>query len=268
MFEKVIILGGTQLAAKCKTLAENFCNKSDISNIEVSCVNTSSLSKQESMSVLLGEEKKTLVLSIMNPYIIPADVVKKENLTIINLHHALLPGHRGRNAQSWALYNGEKEAGVTWHIVDEGVDTGKIIKTVHIPIEESDTSLKLLKKQNDVIISSLEEQLSDFINENISYETPIEREEFLHRSSDVPNNGELDINWEGRQISLFLRTMDFGAFQTMGKPYVILEGEKYFIKKYKIEKIENTSKNISHDKENDILSISDGEYSFTLNLKK
>ena len=45
----------------------------------------------------------------------------------INLHPSLLPDYRGMAPQHWPIINGEKEAGITVHYVDEGTDTGNII---------------------------------------------------------------------------------------------------------------------------------------------
>src|SRR6476659_9154377 len=38
-----------------------------------------------------------------------------------------LPRYGGVNAYSWAIINGEKHHGVTWHYLDQGIDTGDII---------------------------------------------------------------------------------------------------------------------------------------------
>lgn len=48
-------------------------------------------------------------------------------LGFINLHPSLLPDYRGMAPQHWPLINGEKEAGITVHYIDEGTDTGNII---------------------------------------------------------------------------------------------------------------------------------------------
>lgn len=45
----------------------------------------------------------------------------------VNLHPSLLPNYRGMAPQHWPIINGEKEAGITVHYVDEGTDTGNII---------------------------------------------------------------------------------------------------------------------------------------------
>lgn len=46
----------------------------------------------------------------------------------INLHPSLLPRYHGPFPWFWQYYNFEKEWGVTVHLIDEGQDTGPIIK--------------------------------------------------------------------------------------------------------------------------------------------
>lgn len=58
----------------------------------------------------------------------------------INVHSSLLPKHRGPNPFSAVILNGETESGVTFHIMDEGIDTGPIIAQEKFQISDSDTA--------------------------------------------------------------------------------------------------------------------------------
>ena len=46
---------------------------------------------------------------------------------ILNIHPGLLPEYKGAMAYFWAVNNGESQAGVTIHWMDEGIDTGPIL---------------------------------------------------------------------------------------------------------------------------------------------
>jgi len=61
----------------------------------------------------------------------------------INLHPSLLPLFPGKDAIGDALAAGVKYTGVTVHFIDEGMDTGPIIKqeTVHIAIDDTRETL-------------------------------------------------------------------------------------------------------------------------------
>jgi len=71
--------------------------------------------------------------------ILPANVVRCFSPNLINMHPALLPLYPGAHAVRDALADGAVETGCTVHIVDEGVDTGPVIRQVVVPIEAGDT---------------------------------------------------------------------------------------------------------------------------------
>jgi len=58
---------------------------------------------------------------------------------ILNVHPSLLPKYPGLKAVARALEAGEKETGCTVHLVDAGVDTGRILSQKRVPIRGGDT---------------------------------------------------------------------------------------------------------------------------------
>lgn len=71
--------------------------------------------------------------------ILPANVVRAFSPNLINMHPALLPLYPGAHAVRDALADGATVTGCTVHIVDEGVDTGPVIRQVEVAIEPGDT---------------------------------------------------------------------------------------------------------------------------------
>ena len=59
---------------------------------------------------------------------LPSFVIDKFPLGIINLHPSLLPEYRGASPVATAILQGSKETGVTIMKIDEGMDTGPILK--------------------------------------------------------------------------------------------------------------------------------------------
>lgn len=55
----------------------------------------------------------------------------------VNTHSSLLPRHRGPNPFSAAILAGDTESGVTFHWMDEGIDSGGILVQGILPITES-----------------------------------------------------------------------------------------------------------------------------------
>lgn len=75
-----------------------------------------------------------LFISVASPIIFKQELMKIPKLDCINIHHAPLPRYRGMLPSFWQLYHGEKEAGITIHKIDKGIDTGNIIVKHSVPI--------------------------------------------------------------------------------------------------------------------------------------
>ena len=53
----------------------------------------------------------------------------------LGIHHGKVPEYRGNKTTFWAMYNGERVAGVTIQKVNRGLDTGSIVKTGEVSIQ-------------------------------------------------------------------------------------------------------------------------------------
>lgn len=71
---------------------------------------------------------------------LPEAVWKMPPMGAFNLHASLLPDYRGAAPINWAIMNGEKETGVTTFFLKHEIDTGEIIFTEKVTIDESDTA--------------------------------------------------------------------------------------------------------------------------------
>ncbi|WP_273842814.1 phosphoribosylglycinamide formyltransferase [Rubrobacter calidifluminis] len=69
---------------------------------------------------------------------------------IINVHPSLLPRFRGLGAVRRALEAGERETGVTVHLMVEEVDAGPILAQERVPILPGDTEETLLERLHPV----------------------------------------------------------------------------------------------------------------------
>jgi len=59
---------------------------------------------------------------------------------VINYHAGITPKYRGQDPAYWALATGDREnAGVTIHLVDEGVDTGAVLYQARVAFGPDDT---------------------------------------------------------------------------------------------------------------------------------
>ncbi len=58
---------------------------------------------------------------------------------IVNVHPSLLPAFPGLDAIERAVAAGAHETGVTVHLVDEGIDTGPVLRQESVPVEPRST---------------------------------------------------------------------------------------------------------------------------------
>ena len=184
----------------------------------------------------------TLVVSAINPYLLPKYMLDNPHITAINCHQALLPRHPGRNAEMWAIYEGDLITGITWHMLTSLVDGGDILIQKELPITDKHTSYQIFREQIGLAEKAFAEILPGLLDGTLHttpQEIPANRK--LHYSCEVPNDGFLDLNWSARQISAFLRAMDYSILNVVPKPRIQIGGTQYIWKKYKITKEERFS---------------------------
>lgn len=83
------------------------------------------------------------IFSVVNIRILPEQILAHPSRGVINFHDGPLPRYAGLYAPTRALLDGEAEHGVTWHLVDRGIDTGDLLVSESVPVEPEDTSLSL-----------------------------------------------------------------------------------------------------------------------------
>ncbi len=83
--------------------------------------------------------------------LLPAEIVRRWRGRILNIHPALLPRHGGRGMYGMAphravLAAGERETGVTVHLVDEAYDGGAIVLQRRVPVRAEDSAETLARR--------------------------------------------------------------------------------------------------------------------------
>lgn len=60
--------------------------------------------------------------------ILKPELFEIPSLGTLGIHHGKVPEYRGNKTTFWAMYNGERVAGITIQKVNRGLDTGSIVK--------------------------------------------------------------------------------------------------------------------------------------------
>jgi methionyl-tRNA formyltransferase len=160
--------------------------------------------------------------------IIPKEVLDIPKLGTLNIHPALLPKYRGRFSTVHALFNGEKYTGVTLHYMSEALDAGPIIYQKKYKIEENDTGKTLYDKFTTAGTELFQKFLYNWLSDKKIKAKPQNEKEATYYPKGLPNNGEINWNWTGRQIKDFIRALTFppfppASFQIGDKKMIIVE---------------------------------------------
>lgn len=118
---------------------KSLCEKKDIPFMEVKSVNG-----PDAMEFMkkLGPD----VIFNQSHHIVKKEVLELPSKGVLNRHGAFLPEYRGRLSPFWQLFNGEGHGGLSYHLLDEGIDSGPIVHQVKIPIEKNDDFNSLVAK--------------------------------------------------------------------------------------------------------------------------
>jgi natural product biosynthesis luciferase-like monooxygenase protein len=92
-------------------------------------------------AALDGRELDVL-LSVANLRVVPRRVLERVRLAV-NFHDGPLPAYAGLNVPTWAILNGERQHGVTWHLMTAAVDAGDIVASESFPIRDDETGFSL-----------------------------------------------------------------------------------------------------------------------------
>ena len=101
------------------------------------------ISKNDEFKDAIRALEPDLVIVVSYGVILPKSFLKIPKLGCINVHPSLLPKYRGSAPIQWAILNGDEETGVSIMYLDEGMDSGDVIKQQKVTIGEYETTGEL-----------------------------------------------------------------------------------------------------------------------------
>lgn len=152
---------------------------------------------------------------------------------IINLHTSLLPLNRGSWPNVWTIVE-DSAAGVSMHLVDEGVDTGPILAQTKVEVSPADTGLSLNQKLQDELIQLFRDNWSRFANGELTPMRQDDSQATVHRVKDAASIDriDLDASYKARDLINILRARTSPPHQGA---WFEVDGQRYFLQ-LKIEK--------------------------------
>ncbi len=139
--------------------------------------------------------------------ILPESILNMSKYGCVNVHASLLPKYRGSAPIQWSIIDGEKVTGVTTMMMDIGIDTGDILETIEVVIEDDETggSLydKLAKAGAKLIISTM-----DKLEKGTITRTKQNDEESSHAKMLTKQLGNIDFDKSAVEIERLIRGLN------------------------------------------------------------
>lgn len=144
------------------------------------------------------------------------DIIQKEILHVVkhasvNLHPSLLPDYKGCFSAPWVLINGESKTGITYHIVEESVDTGNIIVQKELGITHGDTAFSIYHRLITLGMENFSVMFQLLVREGFRG-TP-QGQGGRRYKRDIPCGGYLSLDWSRERIHNFIRAMYFPPYE-------------------------------------------------------
>lgn len=153
------------------------------------------------------------LLSIANLTVLPQALIARARKGAVNFHDGPLPRYAGLNAPVWARLKGETAHGITWHMIEGGIDEGDILEQVSFEITEDDTAFSLNARcyaaaieSFPALVSALESGAPTRRRQDLSQRS-------LFRRDDKPDGAaRIDFSGTGAEIVRLVRALDHGGY--------------------------------------------------------
>lgn len=159
-------------------------------------------------------------------YIIPLGLIKLPSRGVLNLHYSLLPAYRGVYPVNWAIIEGRRTTGITYHFVNERIDDGEIFMQVEVPVLLSDTARSLQSKLDNAAFDHFDEFLGKLLTsklnhriENISNNEKGISDYYSRRKFEKACVIDLDRYYRGFELFNLLRGLTF--FSNSNNSYIV-----------------------------------------------
>lgn len=198
--------------------------------------------KKEYQKIL--EYKPDLIITCAYGQIIPKELLDYPKYGCINIHASLLPKLRGGAPIHHAIIDGYKETGITIMYMDEAMDSGDIIRTQSVTIEDSDNLETLHDKLMEVGSNLIMEVLPDIFDNKVS-RIKQNADEVTYAYNIKREEEHLDFNLTSKELYNKIR----GLSPTPAANF-ILDGEEFKVYSAKISNNQYTDR-----KNGEIVSI-------------
>lgn len=168
-------------------------------------------------------------------HIIPLRLIQRPKHGVLNLHYSLLPEFRGVYPVNWAIINGKRVTGFTYHFVNDNIDDGEIFMQAEVSIRPSDTARSLQLRIDDKVCTHFDALINRLLTHNLTTlakapsKTSNEKSEYYSRAKfEAVRRIDLTQQRSGADFFSLIRGLTF--FENSNNAYVVDEesGKKIY----------------------------------------
>ena len=159
-----------------------------------------------------------LILVVAYGLILPPEIINLPKFGCINVHASLLPRWRGAAPIERSILEGDSKGGITYMKMDEGLDTGPIMKLLPCAFDEDEDSETLEKKYQNLSKVELISFLGDLAEGEVK---EVNQDSELATYAEKIEKQETEILWEQESAECIERKIralfpKYGAFTFFG----------------------------------------------------
>ncbi len=259
---RIVIIGNSKIAADCLefvfqdndhelvgVLFEPKKNPSPavlidaISNYQIPFLEINGSVNGELYLQFLQELQPDWILNINCYQYLKSSLLEIPTFGVINFHNGPLPKYGGVNISSWPIINGEKKHGVTWHLVNAGIDTGDILSQSLFEISEDITAAQLMAKCIQEGILLFQRDWKGWVSGDIKAHAQLGERTYYSKKDFAPNNGLLDWNQNAEKLHALVRGLHLFPYPNdFAYAHFYFQGQKYWVIATQIIRIDSGEK--------------------------
>lgn len=167
-----------------------------------------------------------VILSAGNHFRFTLDYIEKPRVGIINFHAAPLPDYRGSACPAFAILNGERQFGVTFHKVVEELDAGPILHAERFPIDRIASAGDVDHMCVKIGLKAFARHAERFLSGDIE-EQPQTADARPYKRTDIEPYRRVDLSWRREKIWDHVRACDWDG--VLEPAYVELGSDKIYL---------------------------------------
>ena len=190
----------------------------------------------------ISAQKLDVILVVAYGMILPEEILKLPKYGCINIHASLLPFWRGAAPIQRSIIAGDNVTGLSYMVMEKGLDVGPVIKRQEIKINSEDNFLILHNALSNLAADSVNNVINDYLNGRLKKE---DQDNSKASYANKIKKEEARINWNNS--AQFIKNLVNGLSPSPCAWTMTHEGKRLKILKAKVEEISEKAGFIIND---------------------